>query len=212
MDELRYTLLGEGPSDRALLHLIHWLLRQHAARLALQAAWADLRRAPARPRGLAEKIGLGVQLYPCDLLFVHRDADHEPRTKRVQEIHLAVSEVSKRLSVPPFVCVVPVRMLEAWLLFDEEALRAASGNPNGRVALNLPQLHQLESLTDPKTTLGTLFREASGLSGHRRKRVRVSPERVAALTDDYAPLRALTAFRAFEDEVQQICQARGWSR
>src|SRR5437762_35738 len=119
MDELRYTLIGEGPTDRALLHPIRWLLRQHAPRVAIQGEWADFLHAPKRPNDLVEKVCLSVELYPCDLLFVHRDADRKPRIERVEEINLAVREASKRLNIPSKICVIPVRMLETWLLFDE---------------------------------------------------------------------------------------------
>jgi len=47
-------------------------------------------------------------------------------SNRVREIREAVTH--------PHVALVPVRMTEAWFLHDEEAIRRASGNPNGRVS------------------------------------------------------------------------------
>jgi hypothetical protein len=41
----------------------------------------------------------------------------------------------------PVVCVVPVRMMEAWLLIDEMAIRRVAGNPNGRIPIELPVLN-----------------------------------------------------------------------
>ena len=43
MDELRYTLVAEGGSDRALLPVLDWLLIENGVRCPIQAAWADLR-------------------------------------------------------------------------------------------------------------------------------------------------------------------------
>src|SRR5262245_7815518 len=156
MKELRYTLLSDGSSDRALLPLLTWLLRQRLADHAIQAQWADLRRLPKPPRGLSERMQTSLDLYPCDLLFVHRDAEGESRETRVEEIHKACLESKIEQSVP-VVLVVPVRMQEAWLLFDETAIRQASGNPNGKVHLRMPTIPKLESLPDPKQNLHELL-------------------------------------------------------
>jgi len=204
MVELRFTLLGEGSSDRALLHVIRWLLESHAPRVALAEAWADLGRLRAKPKTLADRIRWTIDLYPCDLLFVHRDGDKAGREKRVGEIKQAVEEIAGTSAVPPSVCVVPVRMLEAWLLFDEQALRAAAGNPSGQIDLALPPVHTLESMSDPKSRLKWTIGTASELSARRREKLTISAERVAALTDDFSPLRGLSAFQAFEVELRQV--------
>src|SRR5437879_3835577 len=131
MSELRYTLLAEGSSDRALIPILNWTLRQHTVNRAIQAEWADLWRLPERPRTLADKMEKSVELYPCDLLFVHRDADNEVIQVRVDEINRAAEIVRARDVALPIVCVIPVRTQEAWLLLDEMAIRKAVGNPNG---------------------------------------------------------------------------------
>jgi hypothetical protein len=212
MKELRYTLLCDGPSDAVLLPLLTWLLREHHIECAIQPAWADLRRLPNPPKGLADKIERSLDLYPCDLLFVHRDAEREPREVRVDEIHKAVEQAAKFVSIPLQVCVVPVRMQEAWLLFDEAALRRAAGNPNGRQPLQLPPTARLEQLPNPKNDLHELLREASGLHGSRRKkfRVDVGARRVAEFINDFAPLRALSAFTALEADIENMIKAQGW--
>src|SRR5262249_34801620 len=99
-------------------------------------------------RTLSDRIQKSIELYPCDLLFVHRDAEKELPERRRNEIRQAIELVSKETSFLPIVCVVPVRMQEAWLLFDEPALRRAAGNPNGRMILQLPHLGELEGLPD----------------------------------------------------------------
>lgn len=213
MNELRYTLICDGSSDVVLLPLLTWLLREHHVECAIQSEWADLRRLPNPPRRLADKIKLSVDLFPCDLLFIHRDAERELHEVRVTEIHKAVAEAIKLISVPPQVCVVPVRMQEAWLLFDEAALRRAGGNPNGKQSLQLPPLAKLEQLPNPKNDLHELLREASGLHGSRRKkfRVDVGSRRVAESIEDFAPLRALSAFNALEADIQKVVNEQGWN-
>jgi hypothetical protein len=207
MKELCYTLLSDGSSDRALIPLLTWLIRQHTSDWAIQAQWADLARLPRPPRGLTERIRISLELYPCDLLCVHRDAETAPRETRVGEILSAVKAVYGPANAPTL-CVVPVRMQEAWLLFDERALRRAAGNPNGRQLLDVPVLNRLEALPDPKRNLADLLREASGLRGRRRDRLAVSSRasRVATLIDDFSPLRALSAFSALEEEVSQFAR------
>lgn len=202
MPELRYTLLGEGSSDQALIPILNWLLYQHLPRHALRPAWVDLGRLPRRPGTLAERITMSLRVYPCDLLFVHRDADREPRAARVLEIRQAVAAATAGEALPPVVAVVPVRMMEAWLLCDEPALRRAAGNPNGRQPLDLPRIRELEDVHDPKAALRDLWLAASGLSGRRRRTVRVSAERVASLIDDFTPLRELSAFRDLEQDLR----------
>ncbi len=213
MKELCYTLLSDGSSDKALMPILTWLLRKHQVECAIQSNWADLRRLPKPPKTLSPRIISSLELYPCDLLFVHRDAEKEPREKRVAEIQEAVEQaIKKSVAVPPAVCVIPVRMQEAWLLFDEAALRNAAGNPRGRQPLQLPNLVKLEQQPDPKEILHKLLREASGLTGRKLKQFSVNEHvhRLAELIDDFSPLRILPAFQALEADVIQVIQEHGW--
>ena len=105
MPEIRYTLLADGTSDRALMPHLTWLLQQRLPEYAVQAELAELGRLPRRIVGLKERIQAALELYPCDLLFVHRDAEREPREARVEEIQKALAEVTKER--PPTVCVIP---------------------------------------------------------------------------------------------------------
>src|SRR5947207_5493239 len=143
MSDLRYTLLTDGSSDRSLIPLLTWLLRANGVSQAIQSEWADLRHLRVKPRGLAARITLSLKLYPCELLFVHRDAETELRENRVVEIRRAVDDAANvgLVPLPPAVCVIPVRMQEAWLLFDAAAIRRAAGNPNGQENLILPPLN-----------------------------------------------------------------------
>ncbi len=214
MKPLRYTLVADGPTDRALIPLLTWLLRRNGIGRPIAPQWADLQRLPRRPRGLSERIWRSVDLYPCDLLFVHRDAERQPVAHRVQEIDRAVRDAGTDapISLPPAVCVVPVRMQEAWLLFDEAALRMAAGNPHGSAALELPRVTSLEDVPYPKEILHHLLREASGLSGRRKKNVPVSAHtyRLAELIDDFSPLRILPAFQLLESDISRVVTDNGW--
>jgi hypothetical protein len=187
---LGYALLADGPSDRALLPIITWLLSQQAPQVDL-AAPGFL----ARTGSLAEGMRAAVAEHRPDILFVHRDAENqglEPRLAEIPRIEHCV------------VRVVPVRMTEAWLLFDEQAIRAAAGRPAGRVPLDLPAVQRTETLADPNTRLKEALLGAAEVTGRRRKRLQQDlgsrAHRVAELIGDFTPLRKLPAFAHFEDE------------
>ena len=209
MRDLRYTLLTDGASDRALLRILTWVLVEHLPDWAIQPEWADLRLLPHPPRDLVGKINAAVAQYPCDLLFVHRDAETVRREQRVKEIQ----EAKARCANPELlsICVVPVRMTEAWLLFDEQAIRYAAGNPSGTVPLAVPS-DSFESIPDPKAVLHELLLTASELTGRRKKRFQ--PEQcvhqVAGRIEDFSPLRRLRAFLAMEHELVSIIREKGW--
>lgn len=204
MTPLRYTLRPDGPTEARLLPVLNWLLGQHLPDVEIRPQFADPRQLPqGSPKDLGEKIRLSLRLFPCDLLFVHRDAEKEDPTNRVEEIAGAVALVD---GSPRHIPVVPVRMSEAWLLFDESAIRRAAGNPNGRVKLKLPAVKNLERETDPKETLKELLLEASGLNGRRLKSFahQRAMYQLAEEIEDYSPLRLLPAFQRLETDVAEF--------
>lgn len=212
MNELSCTLLTDGPADRALIPILEWILRQQVS-LAVNITWADLRRLRRPPKDLPSRVGRAIELYPCDLLFVHRDAEGEAPERRREEIEAALADVEawdrKRT-----VAVVPMRMTEAWLLIDETAMRSVAGNPRGSVPLAIPAVRRLEGLPDPKRTLHDLIRTASGLTGRQLRKFKMdmnqAVHRLAQAIQDYSPLRDLSAFRALEEEIEETLTERGW--
>lgn len=206
---IRYCLLSDGSSDRMLMPVLDWLLRRHCPRHALESQWADLGRLPRPPKTLSDRIRKSLELYEPNLLFIHRDAERYSFESRHREVKAALMGQAS----PPTVCVIPVRMQEAWLLFDEKAIRRAAGNPNGRQSLQLPHLTTVEALPNPKEVLFTLIREASNLSSSRLKKFR--PQQCAHLVaqaiDDFAPLQLVPAFRALESELVGVIEEMGWN-
>ena len=207
MNELRFTLLSDGSSDRALMPLLERLLQEHKEEVAWQPEYADLRRLPRPPKGLAARIETTLHRYPCELLFVHRDAEKESPEHRKSEIDKALAQLEPG-TPPPVVCVIPVRMQEAWLLVSETALRRAAGNPNSTEPLELPRLSQLENEPDPKAILHASLKEASGLRGARRKRFPVHERvhRVADHIEDLTSLRQLSAFQRLEQDLLEVLE------
>ena len=209
MSELAYTLLSDGSSDRMLMPAIDWLLGVHAARL-FYGQWADLRRLPRPPKLLGGRIQTALELYPCDLLFVHRDAENASRQTRVTEIDEALAHSVNTTRVP----VIPVRMQEAWFLFDEAAIREAAGNPYGSKDLSLPPLKNVEQIPDPKAVLDWTLSTASDLHGRRLAKMKLGQAKhcLSTLITDFAPLREVPAFAALEKELASVLVLNGWIR
>ncbi|MEZ4868053.1 MAG: DUF4276 family protein [Caldilineaceae bacterium] len=206
MNEIRYTLLTDGSSDAALLPILTWLLVENGINIPIQSQWADLGRLPFVIETLQQRIELALDFYPCDLLFIHRDAERQSRMDRVEEITNAIQPMNNLVHLRPYICVIPIRMTEAWLLLNEQAIRHAAGNPSGREQLTLPTLATLESQANPKQILHDLLNRASGLKGRRLKQfpVHFHARRVAEFIDDFSQLRQLLAFAALEKDIQDF--------
>ena len=221
---LRYTLLAEGTSDRALLPIITLTLRANvAATVSLdEPTIVDQQRLPLRiKQDRGAWLRSAVAEYPCDLLFVHRDADKDDdtaadagRPKRMSEIAGWTEQATlPKGSGVTIVPVIPVRMTETWLLVDEPAIRAAASNAHGTSPLNLPLLRTLERRRDVKSVLDQALKAASGLRpGRLKKSFDLYKHRGRIAVTDLSRLRQLPAFRAFETDVAQAVARRGWAK
>ena len=99
------ALLAEGTSDKALLPILRWVLAC-ASPVEARIEWVDTTTVERGSGSLGDKVQAARIVCPCDLLFVHRDADKQPSQWRYDEIHQAVGG---RLHV----AVVPIRMAES---------------------------------------------------------------------------------------------------
>ncbi len=142
MKHLEALLICDGTSDAVLEHPLRWVLSRSGYNGTLAIQTADFSRVPSPPRNLEEKLEAGYLTYRPDVIFVHRDAEKQPHGTRLKEIETAVSKVKWKEEITS----IPVRMLEAWLLFDEDAIRRAAGNPNGKEDLDVPIPNRLESI------------------------------------------------------------------
>ena len=198
---MRYLLISEGPDDQMLFGPIEWLLAQHC-RDGFGGEWANPDALQDRSRNLNTRLTQVGQTYQCDMAFIHRDTDTFPFRSRANEIREAIA-VSGYIS--PTVSVIPVRMTEAWFLFDESAIRKAASNVQSRALLNLPNHAESQRRADPKVLLENALVAASGLTGRkleqfkrdigRRKRL------VSTHIQDYSELRNHESFRNFESEL-----------
>jgi hypothetical protein len=194
MNVVRGVLIADGSSDAILLGPLKWLAGRLRPDLAL-----DVSIAP-NCGSLADRMAEAFRDPSPDLVFVHRDAEKETAPKRREEIAIAwkLAPASADVWVP----IVPVRMTEAWFLFDEKAIRWAAGNPNGSVVLTLPSKNKWESQPDPKKTLFDALKVASGLRGRRLSKFNLDAARrnLAEFIEDYSVLSDLPAFSQLETD------------
>lgn len=162
VDTLKITLLGDGSSDRCLLAHILWTIGSHIrAETVVEPTFMSIPQT-SDGRDLKSRVVATLQEAPCNILFIHRDAERESHHVRLSEIKKALNN-TEDISVP----IIPVRMTEAWLLFDSSAIRHAADNPNGKIQLNIPRLQDIERVADPKKELEGLLCVASEKSGRR---------------------------------------------
>ncbi|MBN2798478.1 MAG: hypothetical protein JXX28_04960, partial [Deltaproteobacteria bacterium] len=195
-------VLGEGPSDDVLVPILRWMMQQLCVDEP-EVRWIDYRHL-GTGRTLASKVDAALRLQPCDLLFIHRDADKQPPELRYAEIRAAAA-------AQPYVGVVPVRMTEAWLLVDEQAIRQASGRVTGKAPLGLPRWGRIEEIADPKALLQEALLLAHEGRGRRRRGFDLvqARKRIADLVEDWSPLRSLPAFQRLERETGEALGALG---
>lgn len=207
---MKYTLICDGTTDAHLIPVIDWALAASGGVTVANGTRADFWRLPEPPGSLEDRIVKAIEFFPCEALFIHRDAEREAPANRAAEIGRALDGAAARAVRLPAVAVVPVRMLEAWLLFDETAIRQAAGNPSGRVPLNLPPVRQVEDRPDPKEDLKAALRAASELRGRRLHKFSTSKAfgLISDFLKDFSPLRDCAAFRGFEDSLRRAAAAK----
>lgn len=201
---LTYTLLTDGSSDKALIPIIDWVFGKFSG-IRLTSQFAEV--SPRQSSGLLNRARAAINVYECDILLVHRDAETIGHEMRIAEIRDRLAEFAN-----PYVPIVPVRMSESWLLIDEQAIRSAASNPNGKVPLDLPSSKRLEDVANPKSMLFEKLRLASELPPNRLRKFK--PEqcrhRVAELISDFSPLRNIPAFNQFENDLNRcVAQMQG---
>jgi len=187
------------------MNIINWLLNDIYPQLPCNGNFADLRYLSSPPpvSNIIQRIKEAKNIYPYDILFYHRDAEGFDKNiikKRKDEI---IGKVDAQIA-SKIVCVVPITMMETWLLIDRDAIKKAAGNRNFTGIIDLPALSRLEYENDSKSLLHNVLLSTSGLKGRRKKtfNVHYAVHLVAENIKDYSPLRELSAFRDFENDMK----------
>lgn len=205
MKELKFTLIADGSSDKTLLRIIKWLLDDLYPKLPNRGVFADFRSLPNPPRTLNEKLNSARNYYPFDIVFIHRDAE----SINQDTIGLRMTQIEREIGLTNLtntVCIIPIKMMETWLLIDKDAIKKAAGNRNFTGDINLPPVSRLEKENQPKKLLHDLLIESSGLKGRNLKKFNVhkSVHLVSEYITDYNKLRELNAFNVFEINLKKV--------
>lgn len=205
ISELNVTLIGDGSSDKALSNVIKWLIDDLYPQLPSKITFADFRthKNPPAKYDVAKQIEESQKYYPFDLVVYHRDAESSDLSfieRRKQEVIANIPEGFQ----DKVVCAVPVKMMEAWLLIDKEAIKRAAGNRNFKGTLDIPTPNRLENITQPKDKLHELLTSASNLTGRKLNNFNVHQKvhLLAEYIEDFSALRELTSFRVFEEDLK----------
>lgn len=207
---MRYALVTEGGADQMLFQPINWLLDKYCLN-GFSGVWANPGAMTNKSRELNIRLSQVREFYPSDLIFVHRDTDTFSYENRVDEIRRAIRDSGYG---SPAVCAVPVRMTEAWFLFDESAIRRAAGKPGSNVDLKLPSHAEAQRRADPKDILENALFVASELTGRKRQQFKqgmgAAKMLVASYIGDFSPLRAHQSFAALEEELKTVIRENNW--
>ncbi|MCM2421362.1 DUF4276 family protein [Streptomyces sp. RKAG293] len=194
----RVLFIGEGSSDNGLVPHVESIGVRKGLAISVTVPDFGLLRLPTG-HSLPEKLRAARELHgDYDLVVVQRDADRGAAQDRRDEIEKAVCAEWPGLL---HVAVVPVRMLEAWLLLDEACLRQVAENPRGRVSLDLPKSIAAERVADPKQLLKDSLARASECKGRRlaqfQKRFSQHRLRMLELLDPEGPVADLPSWQDF---------------
>lgn len=206
-----FILTGEGSSDLRLVEHIENLLIEGGFGEASGEAPDLSRFGQPVGRTVREKLTILLRHYPnVDVIFVHRDADNVGIPVREQEIMDAATEV---IGLDRVIPVIPVTMLEAWLLADSAAIKRVAGNSGYRNDIEcIPAARNIENISDPKKVLMDALSEASQTQGARLRRFKKRfPEMRARLTfdlDSNGPVLQLSSYQHFRSKIDTYCQQR----
>ncbi len=210
MKELKFTLIGDGSSDKALMNIINWLLDDVYPKLSKNGTYADFRGItnPPKKGDIYNQIDYAKKYYPFDILFYHRDAE----TKEKKIIQLRKNEIFSKVNGiiddELIVCIIPVVMMESWLLFDELAIKKAAENRNYNQKIELPKLNKIETLIDPKTTLHNILKQVSCKKKRNLDKFNLNYA-VHLVSDniiDFKKLRILSSFQEFENDLKKCVE------
>ncbi|MFJ2770055.1 hypothetical protein [Streptomyces sp. NPDC087300] len=209
---IRALYLCEGSSDTGLRFHIEGIAGTMGRQILVTVP--DLNRLPNKPgHSVESKLRAAQQLsdggHTYDLVVIHRDSDRELPDHRRREIAEAVAAVTPGLAHVP---VIPVRMLEAWLLLDQAAIREVAGNPNGKMALGLPKPARAESVADPKALLKKAIATASEERGRGLQKLQTrfsaNRARLVQMLDREGPVKQLASWQSFTNDLREALGRR----
>lgn len=149
----------------------------------------------------------GVEDFGISILCVHRDADDKNMDDVMKYSFLPLSKAledkDEAIYCKVIIPVIPVRMMEAWMLADTQLLKDfidASKVPDGELGIE----RNPESYADPKAVIEEAIRKASAGKTKRRRDVIGIAELYEQIGKNVnlENLRHLPSFRCFEEQIR----------
>lgn len=221
MTALVSALYAEGRSDERFLPILLQrvladLLSRRAPRVVDVVEPFVLRpaKSPSREEAI---LASAQQSAGYHVLFVHADADDATaESAYLERIEPGLSMVQSAYGDGVLVChhlvpVIPVQMVEAWLLADAEALCAMVGITLVKAASHLPRAHEVEGLSDPKARLIDIIRLAQAQRPRHRRRI-VIGEYYEPLANRVRleELRRLPSYQKLEADLEEMLRQLGF--
>ena len=210
--KVKFVFIGEGPSDTYLIpHIEDLVIRAGAEEVKGEAPDFSVFSQPVGA-SVEDKLKASLSLYTnVDFFVIHRDADNDGIDPRRQEIE----DATTLLGVEHWVPVVPVKMIESWLLADREKIKDVAGCSSPGVDLGLPALKSIEKAGQAKDKLKSALFTASGLSGRKlekfKKRFCEMRMRLLNDLDGDGPVQHLPSYKAFHRDLHLCLTSLGLS-
>lgn len=157
----------------------------------------------------------GVENYGISILCVHRDAD-DADTKNVINYSFSplfeeMAELDETEYCKIIIPVIPVRMMEAWMLADTQLLKGFI-NASRMQDRELGIEREPEKYADPKAVIEDAIRKANaGKTKRKRDMIGIAElyEQIGK-SIDLERLRQLNSFRTFEDSIRTALRQLGY--
>ncbi len=210
MDVLVLGLYAEGHTDERFLPVI---IQRTAEQILLQHQQLNIEvLTPLIIEKASEMQGRDNEVLQAareaegyDVLVIHSDSDNRTREQTLQQRF----EPGKRLvqSCNEKVCrnlvpIITVRMVEAWLLADNDTLRNVLGTNLNARELELPEkAKQIEAHHDPKHLIELVVRKVYPNQSHQWARIRGELYARLAPRIRLEQLERLEAYKQFKEDL-----------
>lgn len=151
----------------------------------------------------------GMSKYGIMTLAIHTDSDKDSYETRKQHKFVPAQQALDNLDedcCKLLTPVIPVRMIESWMLADTELLKDEMGTNKNDHDLGIDR--NPESIADPKSLIEQAIRIATEDKPKRRQRLSIAD--LYSIIGDKIPLSALErlpSYKKFQDEVRATYNA-----
>lgn len=147
----------------------------------------------------------GVEKFGISVLAIHSDAGKDSYEERKQHKFVPAQQTLDTLEedcCKLLVPIIPVRMIEAWMLADTDLLKSEMGTDKSNNVLGIDR--NPESIADPKNVIEQAIKIATEDKPKRRQRLSISDlYSIVGDTIGIAALERLESYRKFQDEVRR---------